>query len=957
MKFLRASVLILLALFVTSADARMKGGAVGSRKAQIGLQGWNYFAGFSPLLNWWKISGGISVNLSAGGSITGAPVYNKGYAQASGEFADPVPTAVASYVNLFYAQILQPYSPTVNYLAGGAYTPTSILTIDWLGTGTVDMTSMGGTADHTCDTSGTDAPTGRTYCTFHLGTGTGSAPRATFTPTGPLNGSSQRTDTPRSVRIYKTKFKANIDRGEVYDPEWLALIAQWGRVRFMDPLITNVSQLTNYSQFVQPIDALWARTVVAPGINGEAGVRGSIPLATISELANKTGQQVHVNIPSMCTDACVTSIAQFFKDNVPSTGPKVLFEYTNENWNQGFSGAGAGILNNPCNTQLNPYNVATGSISGTTLTITDSGSQGFGPNLCIVGTGIATNTYIVQQLSGTTGDVGTYQISRSQSVASTASIYVYQSIVGQYAYSTAMGVAQPASLATPKTIASVTSGNPTTITTTGSHGFANFFVSLLVDDPIYGPLLNLKSQLYTVTGANTLTVPIDTTGLGTFTSTTSTISDRNSRGSIYYGYRAAQIMGIVRGVYGTDSGTRWVGGLGSQTADNAQVSIDALSGVNAYITQVGGSLTVAKLFSEVMVTSYVASEGDFTNVYYVTGITKQAVTANTPVVTTNGSNNYVVGQAVKLFADTGGMTQLNNTYATITSIIDSSNFSININTSTYGTPNGSERVSNGSPFQLMDQSLVNSSLDPVRYPTKYTYYNQTVSNAAIYGYTTFTRSSLVYPFTAATSEQVGMSLSVAQLKGKAKATTGTGVITAGVLNATAVASGTIAVGDILRFDGITAYVVVSQLTGTAGGVGTYQLGYNDIWLVNRASGSFFVDTGPWESQKTVATANGLSLSQYEGSWNWKGSFWLYGNPSAFPQYSEYQLQLYASWEVGQVISAAWHYFETDFSGIFNSQFLETGGAQPGSPWTPTRNFPGDIGGRWSVETGFSRGIN
>jgi len=62
----------------------------------------------------------------------------------------------------------------------------------------------------------------------------------------------------------------------------------------------------------------------------------------------------------------------------------------------------------------------TGSISGTTLTVTAISAGTLEPEHVILGGSVQTNTYIVQQLTGTTGEAGTYQVSVSQTVASTS---------------------------------------------------------------------------------------------------------------------------------------------------------------------------------------------------------------------------------------------------------------------------------------------------------------------------------------------------------------------------------------------------------------------------------------------------------------------------------------------------------------------------------------------------------
>lgn len=61
----------------------------------------------------------------------------------------------------------------------------------------------------------------------------------------------------------------------------------------------------------------------------------------------------------------------------------------------------------------------TASIAGTTMTVTAVGAGTIYPGANIKGTGVTPGTVILSQLSGTTGGVGTYQVSISQTVAST----------------------------------------------------------------------------------------------------------------------------------------------------------------------------------------------------------------------------------------------------------------------------------------------------------------------------------------------------------------------------------------------------------------------------------------------------------------------------------------------------------------------------------------------------------
>lgn len=61
----------------------------------------------------------------------------------------------------------------------------------------------------------------------------------------------------------------------------------------------------------------------------------------------------------------------------------------------------------------------TASIASTTMTVSAVGSGTLYPGATLMGTGVKYGTQIVSQLTGTTGGVGTYQVSFSQTVAST----------------------------------------------------------------------------------------------------------------------------------------------------------------------------------------------------------------------------------------------------------------------------------------------------------------------------------------------------------------------------------------------------------------------------------------------------------------------------------------------------------------------------------------------------------
>jgi hypothetical protein len=74
----------------------------------------------------------------------------------------------------------------------------------------------------------------------------------------------------------------------------------------------------------------------------------------------------------------------------------------------------------------NPNATFTGSIAGTTLTVSASGTGYISPRTVLTGTGVAANTIVTSQLTGGAGGVGTYAVNNSQTVASTALTTTYQ---------------------------------------------------------------------------------------------------------------------------------------------------------------------------------------------------------------------------------------------------------------------------------------------------------------------------------------------------------------------------------------------------------------------------------------------------------------------------------------------------------------------------------------------------
>jgi hypothetical protein len=117
-------------------------------------------------------------------------------------------------------------------------------------------------------------------------------------------------------------------------------------------------------------------------------------------------------------------------------------------------------------------NVVTGSIAGTTLTVTAVTTGVLTNGQTISGTNVVAGTQILSQLTGTAGGVGTYQVSVSQTVASTT-------ITGSGGTMTATAVGSGTiGLGDALTGSGITAGTAVTQFLTGNGGTGTYAVNI-----------------------------------------------------------------------------------------------------------------------------------------------------------------------------------------------------------------------------------------------------------------------------------------------------------------------------------------------------------------------------------------------------------------------------------------------------------------------------------------------
>lgn len=147
----------------------------------------------------------------------------------------------------------------------------------------------------------------------------------------------------RNIRVYPPGFDPQVAAVPTFHPDFVAQLAPYRTLRFMDWMRTNGGGFggapNNQQVFgdrALPTDAHWTR---------EAGV----PLEAMIELANLVDAEPWFTIPHRATDAYVTQFAQMVLAQLDAER-RVYVEHSNEVWNsfpQGFDVEDAALVNFP----------------------------------------------------------------------------------------------------------------------------------------------------------------------------------------------------------------------------------------------------------------------------------------------------------------------------------------------------------------------------------------------------------------------------------------------------------------------------------------------------------------------------------------------------------------------------------------------------------------------------------
>ena len=122
----------------------------------------------------------------------------------------------------------------------------------------------------------------------------------------------------RDIAVVREDLLPLHEAGEVFDPDWIARIADLRAVRFMDWMDTNGSEQVDWSDRPRPGDATFA-------------TRG-VPVEVMVRLANTIGADPWFTLPHMADDAYVAAFADIVRDTLDPR-LRVHAEWSNEVWN------------------------------------------------------------------------------------------------------------------------------------------------------------------------------------------------------------------------------------------------------------------------------------------------------------------------------------------------------------------------------------------------------------------------------------------------------------------------------------------------------------------------------------------------------------------------------------------------------------------------------------------------
>ena len=125
----------------------------------------------------------------------------------------------------------------------------------------------------------------------------------------------------RNMSLVPQKYEALHDMGEIFNPDWLAVVQDARELRFMDWMKTNGVTHATWDDRPQVGDVSW---------------QGGVPVEVMVELANQTGTEPWFNMPAGADEAYIRNFATYVRDHL-NPALQAHVEYSNEMWNWAFA--------------------------------------------------------------------------------------------------------------------------------------------------------------------------------------------------------------------------------------------------------------------------------------------------------------------------------------------------------------------------------------------------------------------------------------------------------------------------------------------------------------------------------------------------------------------------------------------------------------------------------------------
>lgn len=306
--------LLLMASSLIMGSVRSIAAASQAGRLSIGLSAPSYYNGFCPFLNWWKQGAPLQITLADGTTLNGKDIWNAGiYLDAStGELAGAVPREVSSLSRIFFTN-----ANSFQQGIGCDYSGEEFSVV-WEGSADVrvDLLTSGGTQKNL----------GPNQVNFRMGQNPNNT-SITLAITDRMN-------PPRKIQIYQTRYARQFSEGEIFNPDWLEVIKQFGVIRCMDWCAVNNSKISDFNQLADFDYCSWGQPFLSSSTVGEFGTKGGVHPEILCRLANRAETPIHVCIPHRATDEFVREYASYFRDHARV---EVIYELSNECWNANFN--------------------------------------------------------------------------------------------------------------------------------------------------------------------------------------------------------------------------------------------------------------------------------------------------------------------------------------------------------------------------------------------------------------------------------------------------------------------------------------------------------------------------------------------------------------------------------------------------------------------------------------------